>query len=105
MRHKDFGIWQSWSWADMLDEVRRLSVGLKAIGFKRGDKVAVVGSNRPRLYWTFPAVQALGGVPSGARPLPSAPRNRGQSAVSEEAARRSARAVSGSIGRVFITEW
>ena len=63
MRHKDFGIWQTWSWADMLDEVRRLSVGLKAIGFKRGDKVAVVGSNRPRLYWTFPAVQALGGVP------------------------------------------
>ena len=63
MRHKDFGIWQTWSWAEMLDEVRRLSVGLKAIGFKRGDKVAVVGSNRPRLYWTFPAVQALGGVP------------------------------------------
>ncbi|NKB51885.1 MAG: AMP-binding protein [Rhizobiaceae bacterium] len=63
MRHKDFGIWQTWTWADMLDEVRSFSVGLKALGLKRGDKVAVIGSNRPRLYWSFLAVQALGGVP------------------------------------------
>ena len=63
MRHKDFGIWQTWTWAEMLDEVRRFSIGLKALGLKRGDKVAVIGSNRPRLYWSFAAVQALGGVP------------------------------------------
>jgi long-chain acyl-CoA synthetase len=63
MRHKDFGIWQTWTWADMLAEVRGFSIGLQALGLKRGDKVAVVGSNRPRLYWSFVAVQALGGVP------------------------------------------
>ncbi len=63
MRHKDYGIWQTWTWLQMLDEVRSFSLGLKDLGVKRGDKVAVVGSNRPRLYWTFPAVQALGGVP------------------------------------------
>lgn len=63
MRHKDFGIWQTWTWAEMLDEVRSFSVGLKALGLKRGDKVAVIGSNRPRLYWSFAAIQALGGVP------------------------------------------
>lgn len=63
MRHKDHGIWQSWTWAQQLDEVRAFAVGLEAIGFARGDKVAVVGANRPRLYWTFVAVQSLGGVP------------------------------------------
>ena len=63
MRHKDLGIWQTWSWAEMLGEVRAYSLGLQAIGFQRGDKVAVVGANRPALYWTFLAVQALGGVP------------------------------------------
>ena len=63
MRHKDYGIWQSWSWADMLSEVRSFSFGLKEMGLKSHDKVAVIGSNRPALYWTYPAVQALGGVP------------------------------------------
>ena len=63
MRHKDFGIWQTWSWAEMLEEIRAFSLGLQAIGLKKGDKVAVVGSNRPALYWSFAAVQALGGVP------------------------------------------
>ena len=63
MRHKDHGIWQSWTWAQQLDEVRAFAVGLEAIGFSRGDKVAVVGANRPRLYWSFVAVQSLGGVP------------------------------------------
>jgi len=63
MRHKDLGIWQSWTWAQVLDEVRAFSVGLEQLGLKRGDKFAVVGSNRPRLYWAMCAGQALGAVP------------------------------------------
>src|ERR1043166_1453136 len=63
MRHKDLGIWQSWTWAEMLEEVRAFSVGLQEIGLKRGDKFAVVGANRPRLYWAMCAGQALGAVP------------------------------------------
>ncbi len=63
MRHKYLGIWQGWNWKQQFEEVRAFSVGLSALGLKRGDKVAVVGSNRPRLYWTFAAVQSLGGVP------------------------------------------
>ena len=63
MRHKDYGIWQTWSWAEMLEEIRSFSLGLQQLGLKRGDKVAVVGNNRPTLYWSFCAVQALGGVP------------------------------------------
>ena len=63
MREKDLGIWQSWTWADVLEEVRSFSVGLSKLGLKKGDRVAIVGDNRPRLYWAMCAVQALGGIP------------------------------------------
>jgi len=63
MRHKDKGIWQSWTWAEVLEGVRTLSIGMQKLGLKRGDHVAIVGDNRPRLYWTFVAAQALGAVP------------------------------------------
>lgn len=63
MREKDYGIWQSWTWAQVLDEVRALACGLAQCGFKRGDKIAIIGDNRPRLYWTMTAAQALGGIP------------------------------------------
>jgi long-chain acyl-CoA synthetase len=62
-REKDYGIWQSWSWAEVAAEVEALACGLAAIGFRRGDKLAIVGDNRPRLYWAIAATQALGGVP------------------------------------------
>jgi len=63
MRHKDHGIWQSWTWAQMRDEIRNYSIGLKELGLKRGDKIAIIGANRPKLYWTFSAAQALGAIP------------------------------------------
>ena len=62
-RHKDFGIWQSWTWSEVAIEVRNLACGLAKLGFKRGDKLAVIGDNRPRLYWSMVAAQALGGIP------------------------------------------
>jgi long-chain acyl-CoA synthetase len=63
MRHKDFGIWQTWSWAQLKDEVRALAVGLRKLGLERGDAVGIIGDNRPRLYASFAAVQSLGGFP------------------------------------------
>ena len=63
MRHKDLGIWQTWTWDAVFEEVRALSVGIAELGLTRGDKVAIVGTNRPRLYWAMCAVQALGAVP------------------------------------------
>jgi long-chain acyl-CoA synthetase len=62
-RHKDLGIWQVWTWRQVLDEVRAFSVGLAEMGVKRDDKLAIVGSNRPRLYWAMCAAQAIGAVP------------------------------------------
>ncbi len=63
MREKDYGIWQSWSWREMAREVEALAGGLAALGFRRGDKIAIIGDNRPRLYWAITAAQSLGGVP------------------------------------------
>ena len=63
MREKDLGIWQSWTWAEVAAEVRAMACGLASLGFRRGDKLAVIGDNRPRLYWSMVAAQALGGVP------------------------------------------
>ena len=63
MREKDYGIWQSWNWAEVAAEVEALTAGLAAMGFKRGDRLATIGDNRPRLYWAIAAAQALGGVP------------------------------------------
>jgi long-chain acyl-CoA synthetase len=63
IREKDFGIWQSWTWAEMQGEVRKIAGGLAAVGVKRGDRVCVVGDNRPQLYWSVCAAQMLGAVP------------------------------------------
>jgi long-chain acyl-CoA synthetase len=62
-RHKDLGVWQTWTWRQVLEEVRAFSVGLAAVGLKRDDKLAIIGTNRPRLYWAMCAAQALGAVP------------------------------------------
>jgi long-chain acyl-CoA synthetase len=63
MRHKDLGIWQSWTWAETLGNVRAYAVGLHRLGLKRGDTLAIVGANRPKLYWSVMAAQMLGVVP------------------------------------------
>ena len=62
IREKDLGIWQSWTWAEAAAQVRALACGLAAMGFKRGDNLAIIGDNRPRLYWAMSAAQCLGGV-------------------------------------------
>ncbi|MCO6388411.1 AMP-binding protein [Aliihoeflea sp. 40Bstr573] len=63
MRHKDRGIWQSWTWSRQRDEIRDFATGLATLGLRHGDKVAIIGANRPKLYWAVCAVQSLSGVP------------------------------------------
>jgi long-chain acyl-CoA synthetase len=63
MREKDLGIWQSWTWAQVAQNVCDLACGLHALGFRRGENLAIIGDNRPQLYWAIAAAQALGGVP------------------------------------------
>src|SRR6516164_3186895 len=51
MREKNHGIWQTFNWAQYCQEVHDFALGLAAHGFRGGDKLAVIGDNRPRLYW------------------------------------------------------
>ena len=63
IRVKDFGIWQSWTWGEVKEEIKKFAAGLRKLGLNSGDKVAIIGANRPRLYWSTVAIQSLGGVP------------------------------------------
>ena len=63
MREKEYGIWQTYTWAQVAENVRAIACGLAQLGFTRGDRLAVVGDNRPRLYWSVAACQCLGGIP------------------------------------------
>ncbi len=63
MREKEYGIWQALTWADLAQMVEHLACGLHTAGLRRDDHMVVVGANRPRLYATMLAVQALGAVP------------------------------------------
>ncbi len=62
-REKEFGIWQTATWAEAAAEIRALACGLADMGIQRGDKIAIIGDNRPRLYWSMTAAQAIGAVP------------------------------------------
>ena len=63
IREKDLGIWQTWTWHQFADEVRALACGLAARGLKRGEHMALIGDNRPRVYAAMCAAQCLGAIP------------------------------------------
>ena len=63
LREKEYGIWQTWSWADTARTVRHMACGLAALGLQRGQNLALISDNRPHLYTGFVAPQALGAVP------------------------------------------
>ncbi|MBT8412074.1 MAG: AMP-binding protein [Octadecabacter sp.] len=62
-REKEFGIWQSWTWAETAEEIDAFAMGLIALGLNEGDSVAIIGRNRPALYWSMVAVQKCGAIP------------------------------------------
>ena len=62
IREKDRGIWQTFTWREYHDHVRDIALGLASLGFPRGEKLSVIGDNRPRLYWSQMAAICLGGV-------------------------------------------
>jgi long-chain acyl-CoA synthetase len=57
------GIWQAWTWSEYYAEARLIALGLASLGFARGHKSAIAGDNRPQLYRSVMATQALGGIP------------------------------------------
>jgi len=63
IREKEFGIWQTYSWKDAAAAIRAIACGFSALGMRRGDKIAIIGDNRPQFYWSMLAAQSLGAVP------------------------------------------
>jgi len=62
-REKEYGIWQSWTWAEAEDEINALALGLVTLGVEPGDHIAVLGRNRPFFYWAMIAAQSNGAIP------------------------------------------
>ncbi|NNK16845.1 MAG: AMP-binding protein [Sulfitobacter sp.] len=62
-REKEFGIWQSWTWAETEAEVEALALGLLNFGVNEGDFIAIIGRNRPYLYWAMIAAEMVGAIP------------------------------------------
>ncbi len=61
MRRKNMGLWQSYSWNRVYDEVRAFSLGLMELGLSRRETVAIAGENEPELFWADFAVLCAGG--------------------------------------------
>ncbi|MEM6310468.1 MAG: AMP-binding protein [Pseudomonadota bacterium] len=62
-REKEFGIWQTWSWSETESEIENLALGLLELGANEGDFVAIIGRNRPYLYWAMVAAEMVGAIP------------------------------------------
>jgi len=63
MREKEFGIWQSWNWTQVAEEIRHLALGFLSLGVKEGEHIAIIGRNRPMHYWSMVAAQMVRAVP------------------------------------------
>jgi long-chain acyl-CoA synthetase len=62
-RLKQYGVWRTWTWGQAYQETRALAQGLLDLGVVKGDRIAVAGANRPKLYWTLTAAQMIGAIP------------------------------------------
>jgi len=62
MREKEFGIWVPITWRQYYDNVKKIALGMASLGLERGDKVAMIGDNRPEALWAEMATLCAGGV-------------------------------------------
>ena len=63
LREKEYGIWQTTTWGELVEEVRAIAAGLADSGLAAGQHLVVIGDNRPRLYACMLAAQSLGAIP------------------------------------------
>ena len=68
MREKRYGVWSPTTWGEMLEHVQRFALGIRSMGFEAGDKMAIIGDNKPQWVIAEFACMAAGGIPTGAYP-------------------------------------
>jgi long-chain acyl-CoA synthetase len=62
LREKDFGCWNSYTWNQYYDFVRKTGLGLNQIGFRKADKIAIISDNIPETFFMAIGAQAVGGI-------------------------------------------
>ncbi|HXF81274.1 MAG TPA: AMP-binding protein [bacterium] len=65
LRRKAFGIWRPITWAEYARQVRRVAHALLALGLRHGERVGILGENRPEWLYSDLGVQSVGGVSVG----------------------------------------
>jgi len=65
LRHKTDGLWREYSWSDYAERTCQVGVGLLALGVQPGDRVAILGENRPEWLWGDLAAQGIGAIVVG----------------------------------------
>ena len=65
LRRKEFGLWTEYSWKDYYDKVKYFGLGLLSLGFKKGNKLAIIGDNDPEWYWAEIGALSIGGIAFG----------------------------------------
>lgn len=64
-RHKDLGRWREYTWGEYAERSARTGLGLLALGVQAGDRVAIIGDNRPEWLWSDVGVQGIGAITVG----------------------------------------
>ncbi len=65
LREKDFGIWNTYTWEDYYNHVRKTALGLKAVGLKKDDTIAIISDNIPELLFTAIGAHSIGAISAG----------------------------------------
>ncbi|MGD0855269.1 MAG: AMP-binding protein [Dehalococcoidia bacterium] len=60
------GIWHKYNWQEYFEQIKYFSLGLTSLGLQRGNVACIIGDNEPEWFWGEFAVQAAGGIATGA---------------------------------------
>ncbi len=59
---KEYGIWMPITWQQYYENVKRIALGMMALGLQKEDKVAMIGDNRPEALWAEMAAMCVGAI-------------------------------------------
>lgn len=65
LRYKYLGIWRDITWAEYHEKVRHTCLGLVSLGVGKGDRVSIIGENRPEWLYSDLGIMAAGAVTVG----------------------------------------
>lgn len=65
LRHKDLGLWKEYTWSSYADRTAEAGLGLRSLGVRPGDRVAILGDNRPEWLFADLGGQGIGAIVVG----------------------------------------